>query len=471
METKIEALEDDRKKVTVTVDAKEVDARIAKTYKDFAKKYNFPGFRKGKAPRQVIDNALGKDAACASTTDELVNASYPLAIDECGLYPISKPEFDETDIVVAGQDFTFSFTVTVKPELELSSYDPVEIELPKEGASEAEIDEQLEGLREHYHTLENAAAATKVKPDSTVEIAMKATDDKGEDIASLTTEGRPYGLGGGLFPAEFDEQLIGLKKGQSVSFTLDIPEQPTVMLSALKGKTSKIDFEVEIKVVKKKVLPEVTEEWARDTMGFEGIEDMRARIAESLTQQKADLMPRVKEGECLAALSERLEGDVPAGMCENNEAGLIQEFFTQLQAAGMTFDLYLMQQGLTTDQFKADIKKQAADVTKQDLALDAWARHFNLEVSADEVTQEFARSGAENPAELEAEWRANGQLHMVRQGILRTKAVMDLMDKAVVTEYDPAERNQKAKKTTKKSTKKASEKKDEAVDAKTDAAE
>ena len=166
--------------------------------------------------------------------------------------------------------------MAVKPELELSSYDAVSIELPAEGATDAEVDEQIEALREHYHTFEDASAATKVKADSYIDLAMKATDDKGEEIPSLTTESRPYGLGANLFPAEFDEQLVGLKKGQSATFTLDMPADPPIMLSALSGKTDKIAFEVEVKAVKKKILPEVTDEWAKDTLGFESAEDLRS---------------------------------------------------------------------------------------------------------------------------------------------------------------------------------------------------
>ena len=159
VETKVEALEDNRTKVTVTVDAADIDARIKKTYKDFANKYNFPGFRKGKAPRPIIDNALGAEAVRATVTDDVVNGTYPLAIDDCDLYPIAKPEFDETDLVEAGKPYTFSFTVTVKPEIEISSYEPVEIELPAEGTTDAEIDEQIDKVKANYDTDEKWQAA------------------------------------------------------------------------------------------------------------------------------------------------------------------------------------------------------------------------------------------------------------------------------------------------------------------------
>ena len=122
METKVEALQDNQKKITVTVDAKEVDARISKQYKDFAKKYNFPGFRKGKAPRPVIDNVLGKEAVVGTVTDDLVNSLFPLAMDEHDLIAMSKPEFEmETELVQAGKDFTFSAVLETRPEYTLDN--------------------------------------------------------------------------------------------------------------------------------------------------------------------------------------------------------------------------------------------------------------------------------------------------------------------------------------------------------------
>ena len=144
VETKVEALQDNRVKVTVTVDAKEIDDRIKKTYKDFAYKYNFPGFRRGKAPRPVIDNALGAEAVRATVTDAVVNETYPLVVDENDLYPTGKPEFEDGGLVESGKPYAFEFTLAVKPELELSSYEAVEVELPAEGATDAEVDEQVE---------------------------------------------------------------------------------------------------------------------------------------------------------------------------------------------------------------------------------------------------------------------------------------------------------------------------------------
>lgn len=466
METKVEALKDNQVKLTVTVDAKEIDERIKKTYKDFAYKYNFPGFRRGKAPRQVIDNALGAEAVPATVTDEVLNETYPLAVDEALLYPVAQPQFeDQSALVEAGKAFTYAVTVTVKPEFELSSYEPVAIELPAEHATDAEIADQIDQLREHYYSFEDAAASAKIDEGGYADLAMTATDAQGEELETLTTESRLYGLGVGLFPEAFDKELLGLKKGQKKSFDLSVAGESSMMLSSLADKTDTIHFDIEVLAVKKKVLPEVTDEWAKDTLGFEGVEDLKTRIAESIEKQKGEMLPGMKENACLTVLAERLRGEAPESMVESNEADLLKSFFQQLQSQGMSFDVYLMQQGITADQFKEDVKKQSSDIAKQDLALDAWVRHAKMEVTDQELSDEFAKSGAEDPAALEAEWRANGQMHMLRQGILRSRAATEIMDTAIVTELTGAKEEEKAEKkpAKKAAAKKASSEKDEAA--------
>lgn len=466
METKVEALQDNKVKVTVTVDAKEVDNRIKKAYKDFANKYNFPGFRKGKAPRPIIDNALGAEAVPASVTDDIVNGCYPLAIDSCNLYPVGEPEFGEPALVEGGKPYEFSFEVECKPTCELSDYEPVEVKLPAEGASEAEIDQQIEALRDYYHEFENANANTKVKADSYADLKIAATDENGEDVSTLSSESRMCLMGSGMFPAAFDEQVIGLKKGQTASFSVNVEDaKDATLMASLEGKTKTVNFEVEVLAVKKQVLPELTDEWVKDTLGFDDVADLRERVADSIKEQKEDVLPRMKENACLIELAKRLDVEVPAAVQEQTEAKLLQDFFSQLQNQGASFDMYLQQNGITADQFKADVKQQAADTAKQDMALDAWAAHFELKVTDEEVLEEFEKSGAKDPKALLKEWREGGRLYLVREALLRTHAVLDVMEKAKVTEYDPAEEAEEEKKAAKKSSKKAAKKEEEAADA------
>lgn len=435
MKTQIEALQDNQVKLTVTVEAADVDARINKIYKDFAKKYRFPGFRPGKAPRPIIDNALGAQAVVATVTEELVNETYPLAVDAEDLFVVGRPEFTDEDLIVKEhEDLVYDVVVSVSPEFELSSYEPVEVKLPAEEATQKEIDDQLEQLREYYYDFKDAPANTKVKDGSFLDMNVKATDAEGAEIESLSAEGRIYEIGKGIFPAAFDAEIMGLKKGESKQFTVDMAAEPSMMGQGLGDKAGEVSFDVTVNVLKKKILPEVDEKFATETLGFKSLEDLMDNVKTSISNQKKDMLPRLKETECLYALQERLEGEVPDNIVEEEERMLLQSFFQQLQQQGLTFDFYLQSQGLTSDQFKEDIKKQARDVATQDAALDAWARHADYTITDEEISEEFVKSGAKDPEAMEAEWRENGQLHTLRRSIKRTRAVMEIMDSAIVTE-------------------------------------
>lgn len=449
METKVEALEDNRAKVAVTIDEKTIADRIKKQYKHVANQYTIPGFRRGKAPRPVIDNVLGKDYVRATVTDEVVNESYPLAIDEAGLFPVGQPDFDEEsmDLVKDGESYTFVFEVDTKPTPELENYEPVAIEMPHEGATDEQVDKEVDALLDHYYEVVDAPANTKVKPDKFVNMKISATDDNGEDIKSITTDSFQYELGSGLYPQTFDDELIGMKKGETKQFSIDVPSEPFAMTATLAGKTSQINFDVEVLAVQKKKLPELTDEWVQQKIGVETVEELRDELRGEIESQQESVFPRLKESRVLTALADRLVGDVPESVVSEAESQLLQDFFNQLQRQGMTLDVYLQQQGITSDQFRDDVKQQAEDMAKQDLALDAYAAHAGMEATDADVRDEFEAAGSADPDQLMEEWRKNGQMYLVRQGILRQKAAKELVESAVVTEEVAEKEEDEGKKT------------------------
>lgn len=475
MKTKVEKLEGFNKKLTIELDAAEVDDRINKQYKDFAYRYNFPGFRKGKAPRAVVDSTLGAQAVIGTVTDDILSKVTPLAMDENDLVPISQVQFEESEeLVEQGKPFSYSVTVETRPEFELSSYDAIEVDLPSVEATDDEVQAQIDEMLIYYYDFEDASAATKIKEDSFVEIALKATDEKGEELESMKSDSRVYELGMGLFPKEFDDALIGLKKGQSTTVTIS-PDSPSMLTQSVAAEAGNITFDVEIKQVKKRILPELTDDWVKEKAGFESVDDLRSRMADQIKAQKESMMPRLRENEALFELQGRLKGEAPVVMLEAQERELLQSFFGQLQQSGMSFDMFLAQNGMSPDTFTDDLKRQAADVVAQDLALDAWARNAKLTVTDEEISQEFANSGAEDPAELEKEWREAGRMAALRQGILRGKAVEQIIEglkvnelkagaklKSVIAREKEEEAARKAKEKEEKA--KKSEKADKATD-------
>ncbi len=434
METKVESLEDNRAKITVTVEASEIDARINRAYKEVAKKNTFPGFRKGKAPRAVIDAAFGAGYIAATVTEDVVNDIMPLAIDGADLFPVGQAQFDEIASVVAGEDFTFSFSIGLRTEIELSSYEPVAIEMPAAEVTDAEIDMQYDAIIDQYAQFEVAAEGAKAAEGDRLVMAMQAADDKAEKIDQLTSDEFQYTIGSGLMPAEFDEKLVGAAAGDKLEFSVPVSEGTAAYLKELVGKTESVSFTIEVKELKTKVAPTVDDAWVADNFGFETVAELRERISESLTQQKADFLPRLKQDRVLYALLERVTDEAPEAMVEEQEQDLLQEFFQQLQRSGQTYDAYLKANNLTAAQVKDDIKQQAAEVVKQNLALDAWARHFEIACEDCDVQAEFIKASVDEWESLYNSWKQAGRLHLVREGVLRSKAMNAAVEGAVVTE-------------------------------------
>ena len=434
MKTNVEALEGDQIRLTVTIEKEEIDSRISKTYKDFARKYKFPGFRPGKAPRPVVDSVLGREAVLATVTDEATNEFFPLALDAEDLIPIDDPHFEnELDLVKEHEDFVISATMTLPPTFELSSYEPVDIKLPSEEPTEAEIDERLEVLREYYYELEDADTDEVIGPRGCAELSLDVKDDKGNQVNVLSTDHRMYELGMGLYPPELDEALEGLKTGDEKTVEVDLGSSVGALLTrALEGNPESLTIGVTVHQVKKKVLPEITEEFATEKAGFKSLEEMRRNTKDNSARERKELEARLKENACLYELADRLQGEAPEQMCADERRSLMTGFFNQITQQGITFDAYLNQRGITNEQFQEDLKRQAKDVVLQNLALDAYARKHNVEVTEEQIDREFEQSGAEDVAALKADWIANGRIRMLRQSLRRANAVDKLMEEATV---------------------------------------
>lgn len=297
---------------------------------------------------------------------------------------------------------------------------------------------------------------------------MKVSDKDGNELTQLSAENRLYELGANLFPPAFDAELVGMKKGQEKSFDIDFSEDTSMLGQTLGDDKGVLHFDVTVDAIKQKVLPDVTDEWAHNNFGFKDLADMREQVAQSIKDQKEVSKNRRIENECLATLAARIEGEMPEGMRELQEVQLLQSFYAQLSQNGYTLDQYLDSMGLTNDQFKNDMKQQADDMVRQDMALDAWARHKGFEATDADVTAEFEKANVDDPVAVQAEWKVSGRIPLIREGVLRTKALNDVVETATVTEAKPADAKPKAaKKTTakkapaKKSTKKEADKKAE----------
>ena len=414
-------VQDAKLTATVTIPAADVDAAIKKAYKDAANKYRFPGFRAGRAPRPVIDNMLGKEATLAQATNDILAANEPAVLNELDIVPLKEGDYQELDLVKDHEDYTYTVTFSLRQSVELNSYEPVEIEMPPAEVTEGEIDAQIEMLMGYHATFEEVDRP--VQNDDYVTAAVK--DIKG--ATRFAGENRMFVVGSENFPTEVNEGLVGMKKDESkeISWTL------------MGEDAEEITIEVTINNVKERKLPELTDEFVKENFGFDTIAAMREGVKEELEGDKTSKLPGLKENRAVAALSERLELEkVDEDYEQSVFSELGQTFLQNLSSRGMTLDVWLQASGLTSEAFIADLHRQANDVARESLALDALARHLEIEVSDEDVDKEFADAGIEDVEASKAQFVADGRMPAVRDSIRRSKAVDWLVENAKVTEVD-----------------------------------
>ena len=397
---------------TVTIPAADVDAAIKKAYKDTAKKYRFPGFRAGKAPRPVIDSALGAEATLAQATNDLIAANEPAVLNELDIVPTKSGDYKELDLAKDHEDYTYTVEFSLRPAAELSSFDAVEIEMPPAEVTESEINNQVEMLLNYRATFEDVEGRA-VEAEDYVTVDLKAV----ENADNFAAEGRMLIAGSDSNPKEFNEALIGANVDdvKSVTWTDEVEE----------GEEAETNT------------PELTDELVKSDFGFDSIDAMRDAIKIEIEQDKASRLPAEKENRCVSALAERLqldEMDVDYEQSVFEELG--QNFLSNLAARGMTLDTWLPASGLTMEQFIGDLHKQANDVARESLALDALARELKIEVTEDDINAEFEKAGVKDVEASKAEFIADGRMPAVRESIRRSKAVDHLVENAKVTEVD-----------------------------------
>ena len=408
---------------TVTVEAADVDAAIKKAYKDAAKKYRFPGFRPGKAPRPVVDSMLGAEATLAQATNDIIGGNEAAVLNELDIVPVKEGDYKDIEIAKDHEGYTYTVEFTLRPACELSSYEPVEIEMPPAEVTEAEIDQQVDMLMGYHATFEDVEDRA-VEADDYVTADLE--DVKGAE--QFAGEGRLLAMGNDTLPKEFDEALLGAKIGDEKEISWKPGEDED-------GCTVKVT----VKGIKVRKTPELTDEFAKENFGFDDIAAMRDAIKLELEQDKTAKLPGLKENRAVAKLAERLQLDKMDEDYEKsvfNELG--QNFLQNLAQRGMTLDAWLQANGISSDQFISDLHQQANDVARESLALDSLAKHLDVQVNDDDVTEEFKNAGVEDVEASKAEFVSDGRMPAVRDSIRRSKAVDWLVENAKVTEVDEA---------------------------------
>lgn len=419
--------EDGKTQVAIELTEQEVKKHIDSFFKDLAKN-RIPGFRPGKAPRKVLEqNFGGHEAIYAEITSDMVNEVLPLALDSKDVIFIDDPKLvdEKAKSVEDGKPYTFEVYGEVAPKLTLTSVEPVEIEMPPATATDEEIEAQLESLRDYYYEFEEVDRAAEEG-----DYVMMSIDAKADGVAvdALNSPSRLVELGSDALPKELTDQVIGMKKDDTKEFDFEVAEDDE-QLADFKGKT--IHAQVTVSKVQTKELPTLDEEFAK-RIGFDTLEQTREEIAKQINSQRERQLPELKERRCVEALAKRIEGEIPESYINYSRDEVLREFFNNLQSAGITFDQFLAQRGISADEFRADLDDEAKENAEQSLALDALFEARGMELTDADIDEQF--QVVDDPAAARKSWEESGRMSLLREGIRRSKAAQWLIDNAIVTE-------------------------------------
>lgn len=419
--------EDGKTQVAIELTEQEVKKHIDSFFKDLAKN-RIPGFRPGKAPRKVLErNFGGHEAIYAEITSDMVNEVLPLALDSKDVIFIDDPKLvdEKVESVEDGKPYTFEVYGEVAPKLTLTSVEPVEIEMPPATATDEEIEAQLESLRDYYYEFEEVDRAAEEG-----DYVMMSIDAKADGVAvdALNSPSRLVELGSDALPKELTDQVLGMKKDETKEFDFEVAEDDE-QLADFKGKT--IHAKVTVSKVQTKELPTLDEEFAK-RIGFDTLEQTREEIANQINSQRERQLPELKERRCVEALAKRIEGEIPESYINYSRDEVLREFFNNLQSAGITFDQFLAQRGISADEFHVDLDDEAKENAEQSLALDALFEARGMELTDADIDEQF--QVVDDPAAARKSWEESGRMSLLREGIRRSKAAQWLIDNAIVTE-------------------------------------
>jgi len=388
MSVQVEKLEKSMAKLTVEVAAEEFDAALTKAYQKSRSKISMPGFRKGKAPRAMVEKMYGAGIFYEDAANIIIPDAYESAAEESGLEIVAQPEIDVIQME-KGKAFIFTALVAVKPEVTLGEYKGIEVEKKTAEVTDEEVDEEINRIREinsRMITIDDRAA----QDGDTVVIDFDGYVD-GEQFEGGKAENYSLILGSHSFIDTFEEQLVGKSIGEETEVHVTFPDQ--YQAEELQGKPAL--FKVTINEIKVKELPELDDDFAQDVSECDTLEEYKAETRTKLTESKEAALQREKEEDIVNKIIENAVMDIPEPMVEAQTRQMTQEFAGRLQSQGLSLEQYMQFTGMTPQKMVEELKPQALKRIQSRLVLEAVAAAENIEASEEEFNQE-----AENIASM-----------------------------------------------------------------------
>lgn len=411
----------------ITLPAEEVNKGFKKAVAKIAGQVNIPGFRKGKAPRNIIEMHYGKEAVKQEAFELVANQCYTEALEQEKLIPVSDPKVEDS-VFEENKDMELTIKVTLKPEVKLGDYKELHVEKEAVEVTDEAVEEQVQGLRSRHAKMVEAEEGAVIEKGDFAIIDFAGTVD-GEPFSGGEGKGYPLEVGSNSFIPGFEDQLVGLKKGDSTDVDVTFPEE--YFVKELAGKQA--IFKVNVQDVKRKELPELTDEYVAANSDCKTVEELRASYKERM-QKAAENNAQIAYEKALIDLAvANAEFEVPEIMIEDRVTQMIDEMRMSLEARKLTMEQYMQYSGIDMKQLRERQHDAAVENVKTDLVLDAIAKAENIQVSMEDVDSELSAIASQHGATLEDVKKiikSNGTMGLLLANILRRKAAHVIIDSA-----------------------------------------
>ncbi len=411
----------------ITLPAEEVNKGFKKAVAKIAGQVNIPGFRKGKAPRNIIEMHYGKEAVKQEAFELVANQCYTEALEQEKLIPVSDPKVEDS-VFEENKDMELTIKVTLKPEVKLGDYKELHVEKEAVEVTDEAVEEQVQGLLSRHAKMVEAEEGAVIEKGDFAIIDFAGTVD-GEPFSGGEGKGYPLEVGSNSFIPGFEDQLVGLKKGDSTDVDVTFPEE--YFVKELAGKQA--IFKVNVQDVKRKELPELTDEYVAANSDCKTVEELRASYKERM-QKAAENNAQIAYEKALIDLAvANAEFEVPEIMIEDRVTQMIDEMRMSLEARKLTLEQYMQYSGIDMKQLRERQHDAAVENVKTDLVLDAIAKAENIQVSMEDVDSELSAIASQHGATLEDVKKiikSNGTMGLLLANILRRKAAHVIIDSA-----------------------------------------
>lgn len=422
MKCKLEKTENANEvKLELTVEAQKFSDAIQKVYFQSAKYFNIPGFRKGKAPMNIVEKYYGKEIFYEDAFNEVAPEVLEEAVKENNIEIVSRPDIDVTQIE-KGKDLIFTAVFQTKPEVELGKYKGIEIPKIEYTVSDEDINHELGHMQEHNSRLISVEDRPVEKGDIAI-IDFEGFVD-GVAFEGGKAENHELEIGSNTFIPGFEDQIIGMKIDEEKDINVKFPDE--YFSKDLAGKDA--TFKVKLHEIKKKELPELDDEFAKDVSEFDTLEELKKSIKDKIEKDNEQKQKYETEDAVIKAVCENIKVDIPSGMIESETEDMLKNIETRLSYQGLKLDQYLQIMGKTAEEVKKEYEPQAIEAVKSRLMLEAVVKAEKIEATEDEIVEKV-KEMAKNYGKSDEELLKNENLRNYIKSGIETEKALDFLVK------------------------------------------